>query len=166
MFATSITAAPASARAPPPQMGTILTRKTFYISAPFVGNKDFDPLNLHERFAFGIVRGQTWSACDVMESFSRHIFFSQRTQLLCRQLLHASSNRSMRHDIVEGMGARLDGNRKTYGRPKCVPGAPLVPALSLCRFRRFSPAHRDRGQPSTDALCPRQSVARGVDQAC
>ena len=41
----------------------------------------------------------------VKESFSRHIFFSQRRQWLWRQLLHASSNRSMRQDIVEGMSA-------------------------------------------------------------
>ena len=46
----------------------------------------------------------------VKESFSRHIFFSQRRQWLWRQLLHASSNRSMRQDIVEGMSAWMDGN--------------------------------------------------------
>ena len=43
----------ASMRASEPFMGTLLTKRTFYIQAPYVGNQDFDPLQLHKRF--GIV---------------------------------------------------------------------------------------------------------------
>jgi len=33
-------------RAPPPQMTSLFTKRTFFISAPFVGNNNFDPMGL------------------------------------------------------------------------------------------------------------------------